>query len=124
MRDTASARLPGIPLRRKWLIGLLLTAMTGLTPGLALATVYKCVENNQTTYSGEPCGKHAQEVHSELSVTPPFVPPKPVAEESTGGGFLAKFGLGGTDIVTGLLFALIPISFAVMFLFSRKSRSK
>lgn len=104
--------------------GMLLTGMLMLASP-ALATVYKCTENNQTTYSSEPCGRKPQEVQAPISVTPAFVPPdeKSSSGGGGGGGVLNRIGLGSADVVTILLFALIPLSFMAMFVFSRKSRN-
>lgn len=89
--------------------------------GPAFATVYKCVDADEhVAYSSEPCGKQAQEVNAPISVTPPFVAPEASATQS---GLLDKLGLGGTEAVTGLLFALIPISLLAMFVLSRKSQN-
>ncbi len=41
-----------------------------LSPALALASVYKCVVGDKTTYSQLPCGKNAQEVQNQIIVVP------------------------------------------------------
>jgi hypothetical protein len=113
MRIHAYARLPGI-----FVAGILL-----LMPGLAFATVYKCVENNRVTYSSETCTKQAQGVQTQIQVSVMPAIPHESGSGKSSGGMLDKLGLGGTDMVTILLFSLIPLSIVMMFVFSRKSSS-
>ncbi len=41
-----------------------------LSPAVVFAGTYKCVVEGRTTYSGQPCGKNAQEVPNQIVVVP------------------------------------------------------
>ncbi len=108
---------------RARLLGIALSGMLALAAFPANAT-YKCVENNQTTYSTDPCKGSAQavkEVKNEVSVTPAYVPPE--GSSSGSGRSLGKLGLDAKDVITIVLLALVPISLVTAFFMSRKSKS-